>query len=62
MRSILQKIIELKADENGIDASVINDIISININNDGSDYQDKKRRHKDILNLIDTHISERNGQ
>lgn len=62
MRSILQKIIELKADENGIDASVVNEIISININNDGSDYQDKKRRHKDILNLIDKHISERNGQ
>ena len=62
MSSILQKIIEIKADENGIDASVINEIISININNDGSDYQDKKRRHKDILNLIDNHISERNGQ
>ena len=58
MNSILEEILKSESQKQGVEHTMINEIVQLNISIDSSETSEKRRRRKAINMILESYISE----
>ena len=57
MKSVLENVLKAESQKNEIDYGVISEIVELNVQYDGSESAEKRRRQSLIKKILENHIS-----